>query len=97
MFQSIKRIIPQSLHSSGIDAQVSASVVVTEAKKALERLWGMERASYIEPLSFIAGTLFVRMNSPSAAQAVRTIEIQWMNEVNRVIGQRKVMKIQVRT
>jgi hypothetical protein len=97
MFQSIKRIIPQSLKADGIESQVSASFVIIEAKKSLERLWGAERASYIEPLSFISGTLFVRMNSPSAAQAFRTIETPWMNEINRTIGQRKVMKISIKT
>lgn len=97
MFQSIKRIIPQSLQASGIESQVSSSFILIEAKKSLERLWGIERSSCVELLSFVSGTLYVRMSSPSAAQAFRMIEVQWMNEVNRAIGQRKVMKIQMKT
>lgn len=97
MFQSIKRIIPQSIQASGIESQVSAAVVTTEAKKCLERLWGVEKASYVEPISFASGTLIVRMTSTSAAQMFRMIETSWINEINRVIGQRKVMKIQIKT
>jgi hypothetical protein len=97
MFQSIKRIIPQSLQASGIESQVSASFVTTEAKKILERLWGIERAAYVEPISFASGILAIHISSPSAAQMFRTIETPWINEINRVIGSRKVMKIQIRT
>jgi hypothetical protein len=96
MFQSIKRIIPQSLQASGIESQVSASFVTTEAKKTLERLWGEERASYIEPVSFASGVLTIQISSPSAAQMLRMIETPWMNEINRAIGSRKVTKIQVK-
>lgn len=96
MFQSIKRIIPHSLQASGIESQVSATFVATEAKKALERLWGPERAAYVEPVSFASGVLIIHISSPSAAQMLRTIETAWINEINRAVGQRKVMKIQVK-
>lgn len=96
MFHSLKKIIPQSLKASGIERQVSASFVTEEAKRVLERLWGIERASYVEPVSFTGGVLLVRMASPSAAQAFRMIEITWMNEINRSLGERKVMRIEIR-
>lgn len=96
MFHSLKKIIPQSLRASGIERQVSASFVTEEAKRVLERLWGVERASYVEPVSFSGGVLLVRMTSPSAAQAFRMIETTWMNEINRSLGERKVMKIEIR-
>jgi hypothetical protein len=96
MFQSIKKIIPQSLQASGIERQVSASFVVDEARHALERLWGAERASYIELLGFSNGILMIRITSPSAAQMLRTVETAWMNEANRSIGERKIIKIDVK-
>lgn len=96
MFQSIKGIIPSALKRTGIDAQVSATRVLEEAKAAMERMWGAEQTAYVEPVMFKEGTLVVKITSPSAAQALRTAMHPWMNEINRVLGQRKVQEIRVR-
>ena len=92
-FQSIRRIIPQAIQKAGIDSEVSAARVLDEAKNALVRIWGEERAAYVEPSSFKDGDLRLTIRSASAAQMFRTIESQVRNEVNRAIGQQRVRRI----
>jgi hypothetical protein len=81
---------------AGIDPQVAAARVVEEARGALIRLWGEERASFAEPVSFSDGSLSVIVRSGSAAHALRVVEAQWMNETNRVLGERRVKDIRIR-
>jgi len=93
MFQSIKRIIPDSLKQVGLEEKISAALVLDEAKKTLIRLWDEDRASFVEPISFTNGELHVRVTSPSALALLRTEAMPWMNEINRVLGGRKVLRI----
>ncbi|MBD3251851.1 DUF721 domain-containing protein [Candidatus Uhrbacteria bacterium] len=95
-FSSIKRILPTSIQKAGIDHQVSATFIVDQARDAIIRLWGEERASFVNPLSYQNGVLKVDSYSASAAHALKTIEVQWMNEVNRALNERKLTRIQIR-
>ena len=92
-FIPLKRILPQAIRQAGLDVQVSASRVVDEAQTALVRLWDADRAAYVRPVSFKEGTLKVTVTSPSAAHALRLVEAEWVNEINRALGGRKVMKV----
>lgn len=94
-FQSIRRILPKAIQKAGIDSQVSAARVIDDACKSIIRLWGEERASFVEPVSFHDGTLNVIVRSASAAHALRTMQSQWVNEINRTLGQQRVKKIRV--
>jgi hypothetical protein len=96
MFHPISRIIPQAIQKAGIDSQVSAARVVEEARKAILRLWGEDRASFAEPVSFQDGSLNIIMRSASAAHALRTMEARIVNEINRTLGQKKVKTIRMR-
>ena len=95
-FQSFKKILPDALVRAGIDSEVSAARVLEEARHALVRIWGEERASYIEPAVFKDGELRLDTSSASAAQMFRTIEGRLINEINRTMAQRKVLKVSVR-
>jgi hypothetical protein len=95
-FQPIRRILPQAMQQAGIDSQVSAARVVDEAQKAIVRLWGEERASFVEPVSFKDGSLNAIVRSGSAAHALRTMQSQWVNEINRTLGQQRVKEIRIR-
>lgn len=96
MFQSIKGIIPGALRKSGIEHEVSASRVVEIAKECLIRLWGEERASFMEPLSFKEGTLMVSCRSSSASSLFRVLERPWINEINRSLGEKRVLRVVLR-
>jgi len=95
-FQSMKRIIPASLRRLGIDASVSATRVLEESQAALVRLWGEDRASAVEMVTFSEGELLVRVKSSSALAMLRTITVPWMNEANRALGERKVLRIRAK-
>jgi hypothetical protein len=95
-FQPIRRILPASIRDSGIEVQISAIRVLEEASAALTRMWGAEQASYVEMVSFKEGVLNISVRSPSAAHALRASETQWINEINRALGSRKVAKISMR-
>lgn len=94
-FTPLKRILPQAVRKAGVETQVAAARVVDEAQAALVRLWDADRAALVRAVSFREGTLKVAVTSPSAAHALRLIETQWVNETNRALGSRKVMKVTV--
>ena len=95
-FTSLKRILPQAVRHAGLESSVDAVRVVEEAGQILNRLWDTERAAYVRPISFKEGTLTIAVTSPSATHALRLIEPTWINEINRTLGERRVLKIVTR-
>lgn len=94
-FHSMKRIIPTTLKQLGIDVSISATRVLGESKMALIRIWGEDRAGGVEMVSFADGELVIRVTSSSAIAMLRTVTVPWMNEINRVLGERRVLKIRI--
>lgn len=95
-FTSLKRILPQAIRQAGLEATVSSVRIVEEAQAALVRLWDPERAAYVRVVSSVGHTLNVAVTSPSAVHALRLIEVSWMNEINRALGEQRVQKIVVK-
>jgi hypothetical protein len=89
----MKRIIPATLKRLGIDATVSATRVLEESKTALIRIWGEDRAAFVEMVSFADGELVIHVTSSSALAMLRTVTVPWINEINRVLGERRVLRI----
>lgn len=92
-FQSIRRILPQAVQKAGWSEPVTAVRVLEEAKASLARLWGDERAAFVVPLSFHAGTLKLQARAPSAMQELRLAETRLQNEINRALGEKKVIRL----
>lgn len=92
-FQPIRRILPDSIRKAGIDEQMSSVRVIQVAQSTLEKLWGEEKANYIEWVSFKEGTLKIRSHAPAALQELRLWEVRLLNELNRTLGMKKVIKI----
>lgn len=92
-FHSIRRILPSSLRGAGIERQVTASQVVEAAGLSLLRLWGAERATYAEPVSFQDGQLKMAARAPVAMQELRVWSVQLQNETNRSLGSRVVRSL----
>jgi hypothetical protein len=92
-FEPMKRILSRAVQRAGLETQVSAARIVSEAEEALIRLWGTERASYVSVVSAREGVLKVRVLSPAAAQTLKKDEVAWMNEVNRAMGERRIHRI----
>lgn len=95
--QSIKKIIPQFLAAHGLVQPLRARQVVAAAVLVLEKLWGPERAAYIEPLSFKEGVLKMQSASATAIQQLKLEETRFLNELNRHLGERAVFKIYIKS
>lgn len=94
-FEPIRRILPQAIQSAGISRQVTSARVIEEAGQALVRLWGEEKAAYIQIISFQEGILKCKALAPVAMQELKVWEVRFQNEINRVLGSRAIMSIRV--
>ena len=92
-FQPIKRILPKAMQDAGIQRQVTSARVLEEAKLAVIRLWGEEKAAYIHAVSFGEGTLKLQALAPAALQELKMWETRLLNEVNRALGSKTIHKL----
>ncbi len=92
-FQPIRRLIPGAIRQAGIEEQVSSVRVLALAKDILERFWGLEKAQYIEWISYKEGAIKIRAHAPAAKQELKAWEVRFMNELNRALGAKRVTKI----
>ncbi|MDO8618255.1 MAG: DciA family protein [Candidatus Uhrbacteria bacterium] len=94
-FEPIRKILPQAIQQAGIARQVTAARVIQETQEALRRLWGEEKAKYIQTVSFKDGVIKVKALAPAAAQEIKNATVPLQNEVNRALGSKIVQQIQV--
>lgn len=92
-FQSIRRLLPNAIQSAGLNEPVTTVRVLEEARLALIRLWGEERAAFVTPLSFQTGVLKLQVRAPSALQELRLMETRLQNEINRALGEKKIINL----
>ena len=93
-FQSIKRILPGAIKEVGLETQITTVQVLQVAQDVLKRMWGEEQAVCVIPKSYVDGVLKLQTTIPAAAQQLRVQEIPLMNEINRTLGAKKVLKLQ---
>ncbi len=96
-FQSIKRVLPSVVQSHGLTKQVQAHQVIAGAQRGFRGLWGEERSTYVTPCSFREGTLKLESTSAVALQQLRIDQIKFMNELNRQLSARVVLKLELRS
>ncbi len=92
----MKKILPRVLESHGIGRQLEARYILEEANKTLLGLWGESRARHCQMAAFRDGVLTVRVLAPAALQTIRMEEARFMNELNRRLGERKVLQLSYR-
>lgn len=95
-FQPIKKLLPQAIRAHGISKQIEARQVLEAAATVLQSVWGDERARYAFPLSFREGTLKLESTSAAAMQQLQVDRTRIMNEINRRLGERSVLRLDVR-
>lgn len=93
-FQSIKRILPGAIRQVGLETQVTTIQVIQTSQDVLKRLWGEEKAALVEIRSYTDGALRLQTSVPAAAQEIKNTEIRLMNEINHLLGAKKLIKIQ---
>ncbi len=92
-FEPIKRILPQSIRSAGISKQIEAVRVLSVAQDTVKALWGDERASFVECVSFANGELKIRARAPAALQELRIWDVRIRNEINRALGSKIILSL----
>ena len=92
-FQSIRRILPQAIRDVGLEEQVTTVQVLQIATQVFERLWGQERAQLIQARSYTQGVLKVETRIPAAAQELQVQQVRFLNEMNRLLGAKKITRI----
>ena len=71
--------------------KVEATRLLQMAQDCLIKLWGEEKASYVQFQSFAEGQLTAFASAPAAAQ-----EMRLRNEVNRMVGSKAVLSLNIR-
>ncbi|KAA0206582.1 DUF721 domain-containing protein [Candidatus Uhrbacteria bacterium] len=95
-FKPLSRIQSESLAKyAGLRRNVDAVRVMEASRKALEGLWGADRAAYMRPVSFKDGELKLAASASVVVGELKHEEVRLMNEVNRMIGSRVVRSIKV--
>lgn len=92
-FQPIKRLIPNSLERAGWKPQIDAMRVLETAKTVLIALWGEDKASRVAFVSVKDGCLKATSASGAAIQELKIMETRFLNEVNRLLGERRVFSL----
>ena len=77
--------------------QLKIRRIIETADKVIKSLWADERAAYVTPVSFNKGSLKIEATSAAAMQQFRIEQARFINEINRNLGERCVMKIDVRS
>ena len=95
-FQSINRILPSAIEQAGLKRQMDAVRVLEVARELLCRLWGEERASFVQWVSFSEGGLKIESRSAPAVQELKLMETRFMNDLNRQLGSRVVRSLSIR-
>lgn len=93
-FQSIKRILPGAIREAGLEEQVTSIQVLQTAETVLKRYWGEERAAFVSMRSYNEGVLRLETRTPAAAQEVKAMQNKFINEINRLLGAKKIVKVQ---
>lgn len=89
-FESIRRILPGAVRAAGIGRQVTAARVIALADETVRRLWGEERARYVQAISFCEGELKLTASAPAALQELKLDQVRIQNEINRAFGSKAI-------
>ncbi len=94
-FQPIRRILPGAVQKAGISRQVESRRVLEITKECLIRVWGEEKASMVETVSFAEGELRLLSRVPAAIQELRMWDVRLRNEINRQLGGKIVNTLRI--
>ncbi len=96
-FESMRRLLPTVMRSHGISKQVQSRQLLEMGSEVLRLLWGEDRARSLRPVSFKEGTLKFESTSAPAMQQLKVDQTRVMNEMNRRLGERCVLRLDVRS
>ncbi len=94
---SIKSVMPSAIRHAGITQEVMAVRVVETATRVLKSLWGEDRGSWVVFSVFSGGKLKAETSSPAAKQMLQKQKTQFINDVNRELGEKSVLDLDIRS
>lgn len=96
-WESLKSIMPKAIKAAGIKEKMTSVKVLDSANRILQARWGEEKAVLVEFISFNQGTLRAKTASPAAMQFFRVEQTPFINDINRLLGERAVLKVDIRS
>lgn len=95
-WQPIRRILPVAIQNKEVARKLEATRVIQIAHDVLVQLWGEEKARYIQFQSFASGQLTALALAPAAAQELNYLNIRFRNELNRQLGSKAILSLNIR-
>ncbi|MDD5438417.1 MAG: DciA family protein [Patescibacteria group bacterium] len=96
-WESLKSIMPKAIKEAGIKDKMTSVKVLESSARILKARWGEEKAGLVEFISFTQGTLKARTSSPGAMQTLRVEQISFLNDLNRLLGEKAVKQLDIRS
>lgn len=96
-WESLKSIMPKAVRSAGIQEKMTSVKVLESSSRILKARWGEGKAGLVEFVSFNQGTLKAQTTSPAAMQMLRVEQVAFINDLNRLLGEKAVLKLDIRS
>ncbi|MFA6100274.1 MAG: DciA family protein [Patescibacteria group bacterium] len=96
-WESLKSIMPKAIRGAGIQEKMTSVKVLESSARILKGRWGEDKASLVEFVSFVQGTLKAQTTSPAAMQTLRVEQVSFLNDLNRLLGEKAVKKLDIRS
>lgn len=93
--EPLRHILSRTIRTAATSTDLQIARVFDVSKTVLARLWGDERAAYVQPVSFKEGTLKMETASPAAKQQLGIDSIRFKNEINRQLDRQVVKTVLV--
>ena len=95
-FDALRNIIAQRMRATDQQSgELRIARIFDAWRDILTKLWGVERAVLVEPVSFKEGVLKISTASPAAKQQLTVEQVRLMNELNRRLGGKVVQKLMI--
>ncbi|MDD2785766.1 MAG: DciA family protein [Patescibacteria group bacterium] len=96
-WESLKSIMPKAVRSAGIQEKMTSVKVLDSSARILKARWGEKKSAMVEFTSFNQGTLKIATTSPAAMQMLRVEQVAFINDLNRLLGEKAVLKLDIRS
>lgn len=96
-WESLKSILPSAVRAAGIQEKLTSVKVLESSGRILKARWGEDKSVLVEFISFTHGVLKAQTFSPAAMQMLRVEQVAFLNDLNRLLGSRAVLKLDIRS
>lgn len=92
----MRNILTQRMQAATpLSAELRIARVFEAWSRILGKMWGEERAALVTIISFKDGVLKISTSAPVAKQQLVLEQVKLVNEINRQLGIKAVVKLQI--